>query len=132
MEWLEMRPARTRFLSGTAFGLVLGLALTPTFPAWGQPVAPPPSAGEAPLGASRPLKRESFAFGDPVLQEPSLLGDGPLLPVTVEHQGRLLVLTYGPKSSGGLMADSNPRREPRRFAIYRGERQIASGQFEYG
>ena len=104
-----------------AFAVALWLALGSTPAAWGQNVAL----------ATKEQGRDALATRE-VLQEPALLGDSPLLPVTVEHQGRLLVLTYGPKSSGGLMADPNPRREPRRFAIYRGARQIAAGQFEYG
>ncbi len=110
-----MRDTHAQLLPGAMGWLVLALTLS----APGQDVAQPPSPGETPPAAG-------------VLQELVPLGDGPLLPVTAEHQGRLLVLTYGLKSSGGLMADPNPRREPRRFVIYQGQRQIASGQFEYG
>jgi hypothetical protein len=68
-----------------------------------------------------------------VPHEPASLSGGPLQPVTVEHQGRLLVLTYGPKPTGGLMVDPGPPRgESPRFVVYQGQRQIASGQFEYG
>ncbi len=57
----------------------------------------------------------------------------PIQPVTIERHGRLLVLTYGPKpGAGGLMPSTGVRGEPPRFAVYQGQRQVASGQFEYG
>ena len=115
-----MRNTHAQLLPGAMGWLVLVVTLASVASTLGLNVAHPPAAEkEPPPGAG-------------VLQEPAQLGDGPLLPVTAEHQGRLLVLTYGPKPGGGLMADQNPRREPRRFAIYQGQRQIASGQFEYG
>jgi hypothetical protein len=53
--------------------------------------------------------------------------------IEVEHKGRLLVMTYGPQSAGGgLMANPGPRDEPPGFTVYKGQRKIASGQFEYG
>jgi hypothetical protein len=53
--------------------------------------------------------------------------------VTVEHQGRLLVLNYGSKpGTGALMASPAPRNEPPGFVVYKGERPIASGSFEFG
>ncbi len=68
-----------------------------------------------------------------VPHEPASLSGGPLQPVTVEHRGRLLVLTYGSKpGAGGLMSSTDPRGESPRFVVYQGRRQIASGQFEYG
>lgn len=61
-------------------------------------------------------------------------GDGRSLDaVTVERHGPLLVLTYGPRpAAGALRADPAPRGEPALFAIYRGHRKVAAGQFEYG
>jgi hypothetical protein len=81
-----------------------------------------------------------FRVGEPqalattgVLQEPASRSGSPLQPVTVEHHGRLLVLTYGPEpGAGGLASPTGARGEPPRFAVYQGQRQIASGQFEYG
>ncbi len=115
-----MRYIGTGLLS-VAFAIVVTLALVSTAPAWGQDVAQPPSAGgEAPRGAG-------------VLQEPATLSSSPLQPVTVEHRGRLLVLTYGPKpGADGVTPYMAPRGTPPRFAVYRGQRQIAAGQFEYG
>jgi hypothetical protein len=109
----------TQLLSGTLPGLAL--ALMSAAPAWGQDVAQPSSAGEeSPPGAG-------------VLQEPAGFSDSPLQPVTVEHRGRLLVLTYGPKPrADGSVSFTHPRGKPPRFAVYQGQRQIASGQFEYG
>ena len=95
-------------LSGAAVWFVAVSVLALTIPARGQ---------EAPQG------------GPLVLQS----GGAPLPTVTVERHGRLLVLTYGTTSAGGgLLADAGPRGEPPRFAVYKGQRKIASGQFEYG
>jgi hypothetical protein len=103
-----MRPTYTQLLSGAALWFVLGLVLALRTPAGGQ---------EVPQGGPRIVK-----------------SGGPLLPpVTVEHKARLLVLTHGPASAdGGLMSNAGPRGEPPRFTIYKGQRKIASGQFEYG
>jgi hypothetical protein len=65
-----------------------------------------------------------------VLQEPVITGGGPLEPITVEHRGRLLVLTYGPKP--GTASFTGARGSAPRFAVYQGQRQIAAGRFEYG
>jgi hypothetical protein len=48
--------------------------------------------------------------------------------VTVERQGRLLVLNY---EVPGQDVQSEPNSPPG-FAIYQGQKKIASGQFEYG
>ncbi len=107
-------------LSGLALALALrghpGLALL----GYGAPVASDVQGQDALATAG-------------ALQEPATRNSGPLQPVTVEHQGRLLVLTYGPKPTpGALMSFTDPRGEPPRFAVYQGERQIAAGQFEFG
>ena len=116
-----MRNTHAQLLPGAMSWLVLVVTLASVAFTLGLNVAHPPAAEkEPPPGAG-------------VLQEPAQLGDGPLLPVTAEHQGRLLVLTYGPKpGAGGLASPISPRGEPPRFAVYQGQRQIASGQFEYG
>ena len=103
-----MELAHTRLLSGAVVWFVLGLVLALRTPAGGQ---------EAPR------------------DEPAILGSsGPPLPtVAVEHKGRLLILTYGPKSaSGGQLSNAVSRDEPPGFTIYKGQRKITSGQFEYG
>jgi hypothetical protein len=77
-----------------------------------------------------PASGQEAPQGEPVILE----SGGPLLPmVTVEHKGRLLVLTYGPTSAGGgQSANADARGEPPGFTVYKGQRKIASGQFEYG
>ena len=117
MGWRETGPVFTRFLSGATVWLLL--ILMP--PAQGQDVAQASSAGETPLRAGVP-------------REPVVLHSESLPPgITVEHRGRLLVLTYGSKSAGGVLSpDVNPRDEPSGFVVYQGQRPIASGQFEYG
>jgi hypothetical protein len=146
----------TQLLSGALVWLVLALASTA--PVWGQDVAQPAWRGRPALasrghpGLALPGHGGSVAFQMPgrgalatkeqgqdalatagVLHEPAGRSGGPVQPITVEHQGRLLVLTYGPKpSAGGLVSFTDPRGEPPRFAVYQGQRQIASGQFEYG
>ena len=98
-----MRPTRTRLLCGAFVWLTLGAALWQNASAWGQTA--------------------SVLAGPPSAGKPG---------VTVERQGRLLVLRYG---TPGRDVQSEPRSEPNRppeFAIYQGQRKIASGQFEYG
>jgi hypothetical protein len=104
---LDLR-CRGVLLSGAAVWFVLGSALVSRTPARGQ---------EAPQDG------------------PVILKSGGLLQptVTVERHGRLLVLTYGPKSAdGGQLTTADPRGEPPGFTVYQGQRKIASGQFEYG
>jgi hypothetical protein len=82
--------------------------------------------------ATKEQGRDALATAE-VPQEPAALSGGPLPPaVTVEHRGRLLVFTFGKSAEGVLSSNAGPRGEPPRFAVYRGQRQIASGQFEYG
>ena len=147
---------RTQLLSGALVWLVLALASTA--PAWGQDVAQPAWRGRPALAsrghpglallghggsvafqmqgrgalATKEQGQDALATAG-VLHEPAARSGGPVQPITVEHQGRLLVLTYGPKpSAGGLVSFTDSRGEPPRFAVYQGQRQIASGQFEYG
>jgi hypothetical protein len=103
-----MNQARIRLWSAAALGLMLGLAFGSRVPARGQETPP---------------------------REPTILqGNQPSGPaVTVEHKGRLLVLTYGPTAASGVLSsNAGPRGEPPGFTIYKGQRKIASGQFEYG
>ncbi len=112
-----MRYTHTKSAS-VASAIAVALALVSTAPAWGQDVAQLPSAGqESPPGAG-------------VLQEPAPVSSSPLQPITVEHRGRRLVLTYGPKP--GAPSFTGARGSAPRFAVYQGERQIATGRFEYG
>jgi hypothetical protein len=112
-----MRHTRASLLSAVALCLAVALVA----PMRGQDVAQPPSAGkESPPGAG-------------VLQVPAPHSAGPLQPIAVEHRGRLLVLTCGPKPATGESASlTRPGGAPPRFAVYQGQRQIAAGRFEYG
>jgi len=104
--------------AGATVLFALGLVLASTVPVWGQDVAgdeSPPRAGVLHEVAAAEVAGSV----------------GPT--VKLEHKGRLLVLDYRPSGSvGGQPATAGPQGEPPRFAIYRGQRQIASGQFEYG
>ena len=52
--------------------------------------------------------------------------------VTAKRQGRLLTLDCQLRDAGGRKYTSQTRTNPPRFAIYQGDREIASGSFEYG
>jgi hypothetical protein len=98
-----MRSTRTQLACGAILWLLSGAVLWQSTSAWGQ---------TAPV-----------LSGQPSAGKPG---------VTVERQGRLLVLNYGVP---GEDAQSEPKSEPNSppgFAIYEGQRKIASGQFEYG
>ena len=60
--------------------------------------------------------------------------DGLLKPsVKVERRGRLLVLMYQAVDAQGTPSSKAQQRGvPPRCAIYKGQREIASGQFAYG
>ncbi len=117
----EIKHTCARLLFGAGFCLVPAFVLLASMsPVQGQNVAQPPSAGETPPRAG-------------ALQKPVIIDSESLPPaVTVEHHGRLLVLTCGKSAGGVLSSNTSPRGAPPRFAIYQGQRQIGSGQFEYG
>jgi hypothetical protein len=94
-----MGPTRTQLLCGAFIWLTLAAALWQSAPARGQTA--------------------SVLAGQPSAGKPG---------VTVERQGRLLVLRY---RTTGEVTQNDPNRPPA-FAIYQGQRKIASGQFEYG
>lgn len=82
------------------------------------------------LGAALwPILGLPLASGAPVT-----LSDNPQpSAVTVTRQGRLLVLTYNPKSADSLRsANAGPLSEAPQVVVYKGQRQIASGRFAYG
>jgi hypothetical protein len=139
-----MRRTRAMLL----FGVMVWLVLESTALVRGQNAARPAWRGRPALASRGHPGLALLGYGASVVsdvqgqdtsatigvpQEPAPLRGGPLQPVTVEHQGRLLVLTYGPQPGAGALASpTSTRGEPPRFVIYQGWRQIASGQFEYG
>jgi hypothetical protein len=64
---------------------------------------------------------EVLKLGSPLRQE-----------VQVTRQGRLLILNYKLLGIGGEAYRSTSTVKPPRFTVYRGDKAIASGQFEYG
>jgi hypothetical protein len=140
-----MRHIGTGLLS-VASAVVVTLALVSTAPVWGRGVPQPAWRGHLALAVSRasrpriagrmPATRASAlgAQGQDALamagvpQEPVADSASPLQPVTVEHRGRLLVLTYGPKP--GAASFTGARGSAPRFVVYQGQRQIAAGRFE--
>ncbi len=67
-------------------------------------------------------------------EEPALLKVGtPLRQVLdVKRHGRELVLDYKLLGVGGESYTTSNRSNPPTFAIYKGDKQIASGQFKFG
>ncbi|UCC99149.1 MAG: hypothetical protein JSW66_04535 [Phycisphaerales bacterium] len=58
---------------------------------------------------------------------------GPLVPtIKVQRQGRILQLSYDLRGVGGETYMGGDRSKPPTFAVYRGQKKIASGKFEYG
>lgn len=51
--------------------------------------------------------------------------------VTATRWGRLLKLSYDARS-GGYASRESARATPPQFVVYEGDRQVASGSFEYG
>jgi hypothetical protein len=113
--------ALRQFLSGAWGWFVLRLVVASLSPVQGENVAQPPPAGESPPRTG-------------VAQELTSPDGGSLQPgITVERQGRLLVLTYGFKPGSGVLSSGvDTHQEPPGFVICRGERPIAIGRFEYG
>lgn len=57
----------------------------------------------------------------------------PLVPtIKVQRQGRILRLSYDLLGVGGEAYTAGDRSKPPTFAVYRGQRKIASGKFEFG
>ncbi|MCU0913212.1 MAG: hypothetical protein MUC88_01455 [Planctomycetes bacterium] len=115
-----MRHTRARLLSGAMVWLTLAGA--PLVCASGQNAAQPPPAG---------VQVRPEIEGLPEVAVPETIGSpGPA--VTLERQGRRLILNCPAARRDSLPVVGGPREEPPRFAIYQGQRQLASGQFEYG
>lgn len=68
------------------------------------------------------------------VDKPATLKVGaPLVPaVRVQRQGRILRLTYELRGVGGEIYTGGDRSKPPTFAVYKGDKQIASGKFEFG
>jgi len=66
--------------------------------------------------------------------KPVVLKVGAPLKQTVKAQrrGRILVLNYELLGVGGEMYTSANRTKPPTFTVYRGDKEIASGKFEFG
>ena len=57
----------------------------------------------------------------------------PLIPtVKVQREGRILRFSYELRGEGGETYTGGDRSKPPTFAVYKGKRQVASGQFEFG
>lgn len=52
--------------------------------------------------------------------------------VKVKRQGRILVLDYELRGLGGEIYTSSDRSKPPAFTVYKGDKEIASGEFEFG
>lgn len=52
--------------------------------------------------------------------------------IRVERRGSLLVLNYELSGVGGEKYTASDRSKPPTFAVYKGDRKIASGKFEFG
>jgi len=115
---LDLR-CRGVLLSGAAIRLVLGLGLALRAPVWGQDGAQP-----APAGKESPSRAA-------VQSEPVVPSGGTLRPsVTPEGRGRLLFLRYRLAGTGQWPNAGTLGQAPR-FTVYKGQRKIASGRFEY-
>jgi len=66
--------------------------------------------------------------------KPAVLEVGAPLKQTVEvrRQGSLLLLNYKLLGAGGEAYTSDNRSDPPGFSVYKGDKKIASGKFEYG
>jgi len=125
---------RAWLFSGAAVWLALGLFLAsgghPGFAAAGNDVPVVARVQGQDALATEEQGRDALATAES--QEPAS-GDGSLEPVvTANRRGRLLVLTYAPRATGGSTANRSSRGDRPAFAIHQGRRQVASGQFEYG
>jgi hypothetical protein len=52
--------------------------------------------------------------------------------LTVERQGKMFRLGYELKGVGGEMYTSENQATPPEFAVYKGDKKVGGGQFEYG
>jgi hypothetical protein len=68
------------------------------------------------------------------VDKPAALKVGsPLVPtLKVQRQGRILRLSYELRGEGGEAYTGGDRSKPPTFAVYRGQKKIASGRFEFG
>ncbi len=66
--------------------------------------------------------------------KPAVLKVGAPLKQTVKakRQGRILILNYELLDVGGEIYTSSNRNKPPTFTVYKGDKEIASGKFEFG
>lgn len=66
-------------------------------------------------------------------QQEVLKVGAPLVPtIKVQRQNRLLRLSYDLLGAGGEAYSTGDRSKPPTFAVYKGQKQIASGKFQFG
>ena len=66
-------------------------------------------------------------------QQEILKVGAPLVPtIKVQRQGPILRLSFDLLGTGGESYNSDDRSKPPTFAVYRGQKQIASDKFEFG
>jgi hypothetical protein len=117
-----MKCTYARLPFGATVWLTLGFVLA--LRSAGQNVAQPPPAGPQASPGTAVLPGET-------LVPETITRVGPA--VTVERQGRRLVLNCpSARRDSALFTPEGPREEPPGFAVYQGQREIASGKFEYG
>ena len=66
-------------------------------------------------------------------QQEVLKVGAPLVPtIKVQRQGRILQFSYNLLGAGGEAYITGDRSKPPTFAVYKGQKQLASGKFEFG
>ena len=66
-------------------------------------------------------------------QQEVLKVGAPLIPtLSVQRQGRILVMSYELLGAGSEAYTGGDRSKPPTFAVYKGQKEVASGQFEFG
>jgi hypothetical protein len=66
-------------------------------------------------------------------QQEFLKGGAPLVPtIKVQREGRILVMNYELRGAGGETYTGGDRSKPPTFAVYKNQKKIASGKFEFG
>ena len=86
---------------------------------------------KGPYSRSRSAGNEQITIR--VGQQEAVKVGAPLVPtLKVQRQGRVLQLSYELLGAGGEGYSNGDRSKPPTFAVYKGQREIASGKFEFG